>query len=362
MTNPVAGYRRYGGLPYGGGVDPFGAAGKLNSGLPAFYVKRPDDGFVPSPADLGSLVQRSLMTMLPAIKANLSLLNSALELKDFRRLPELARRFYQLASVNLKDMGKRTLAAWFQTGAELHLTNEFAVNPALSDILGVAKALSSGERRMNRLITESRKVLTRHFSWVWSEYPDVADAQVDSGYCEDTGLLQTLGRYASQRIVSYLPSLFHAEIRYNYNFSQFQLEHARLLSLLDAFGLNLNPAILWNAIPWTFLADWILGVSRYIESMTKVENMKPTINILGYLWSIKRIRTISVERGIVLPESGYLDGTRALMPVVTETAYRRVVEMPNHTQIESGGLDIKEFSLGAALLVARRRRRTRTSV
>jgi hypothetical protein len=357
MANPIAGYRRYGGIPYGGGVDPFGSAGKLNSGLPAFYVSRADNGFVPEPADLNLYVQRSLGVMLPQIKAGLSLLNSVVELKDFKSLPNLVRRLRELRSVNFVDYGKRTLRALFQTGAETHLTTQFAILPLLSDVLGIARALLTAERRMNRLIAESGKILTRHYTFVWNEFTDEQAWQVDQGYCEDTGLLQTLGRYAAHRTVSYSPSVFHAEIRYNYNYSQYQVEHARLLSILDELGLNFNPAILWNAIPWSFLADWVVGIGRYLDSL-KTENMKPTINILGYLWSVKRNRTIRVTRGIETPESGYLDNARIPMPEITETAYRRTVESPSRSSIESSGLSAKEFSLGAALVVAKRLRRT----
>jgi hypothetical protein len=36
---------------------------------------------------------------------------------------------------------------------------------------------------------------------------------------------------------------------------------------LDLFGANLNPAIVWNAIPFSFVVDWFLKVGDYFDKM-----------------------------------------------------------------------------------------------
>jgi hypothetical protein len=162
------------------------------------------------------------------------------------------------------------------------------------------------------------------------------------------------------RQVSYDASAFHAEIEYNYNYTQYQTEHARLLGLLDYFGVNLNPQIIWNAIPWSFVVDWVFSVGRFLDRF-KVSNMEPKINIRRYLWSIKRKRTVVTTRYTIPIESWWhpplkLSHHRTVpASVVEETAYRRQVGLPGSSLIESSGVSLKEFTLGAALVLSRRR-------
>lgn len=156
-------------------------------------------------------------------------------------------------------------------------------------------------------------------------------------------------------------SHFHAQIEYNFNYTQFQREHAHVLALLDALGVNFNPAIVWNALPWSFVVDWVVGVSRWLDNL-KVGNMEPKINILQYLWSVRRSRTVQVEGKVAFNKyfSGYDPYTYyptayVSFPVTYETAYRRSAGLPGPSWFETSGLSSKEFSLGAALVVSHRR-------
>ncbi len=146
--------------------------------------------------------------------------------------------------------------------------------------------------------------------------------------------------------------MFHAQIEYNYNYTQYQVEHARLLGYLDALGVNLNPSIIWNALPWTFVVDWVLSIGQYLDDF-KVENMRPQINIRRYLWSVSRGRVITVHRAVRLKltdEQFWIP-----LPTVRQTAYRRQVSGVSSSSILSSGLTLKEVSLGAALVIVRKR-------
>ena len=84
--------------------------------------------------------------------------------------------------------------------------------------------------------------------------------------------------------------------------------------------------------------------------------MKPQINVHRYLWSITRARTITVRKGVKNAYTGAII-TGNEMPTVRQTAYRRQVGVPSSASIQSSGLTLKEFTLGAALVIARRRHR-----
>lgn len=214
------------------------------------------------------------------------------------------------------------------------------------------QALHRVDKQISDLITRSGRVQTRHFGAKLNERPDTntlnAAYSIDQG---SGGSLYTAPSCRSRIVSINSPSVFHVEIMYNYNYTRYQIEHARILSLLDAFGVNLNPAIIWNAIPWSFVVDWVFGVSRWLDQF-KLQNMAPAINIHQALWSISRYRqTFSTFR---LGQGTYAKCPMMPMPTVTEVAYRRQVFRPTASSIQSSGLNLKEFSLGSALVFARK--------
>jgi hypothetical protein len=340
------GYNNVGAL-----VVPFGEPGLPTQGLSGFYVKRATDGgFVPPPDNLSELESMAMKTMLPTIKAELSLVNSLIELKDFKSLPDTLNLITRLAF-----KGERTLRWFFKASSDGYLQTKFNILPLLSDITGIHTALSRIEKRINDLITRSGCVQHRHFAYSWHEFDDVNDELSDAYWPVSLSDIQRqFVAYFLHRRVSHDASVFHAEIEFNYNFTQYQVEHARLLGLLDAFGVNLNPSIIWNAIPWSFVVDWVIGVGRWLDQF-KVLNMEPKINIRRYLWSVKRSRTIFVDRSYASGDSRVPLSGIVPMSATRETAYRRYVTMPSLGSILSSGLSPTEFSLGAALVIGRRR-------
>ena len=354
--SPWIGYTKF--YPFSSS-SPFGDPGRLDALLPVFYEPRPDGGFIPLPADIDGLQKRALRTMLPIIKAELSLPNFIYELKDFKRpIRKIASLF---TSSSFKDALKKlglvsknlTFSQLSKGTAGAYLQAQFNIIPFISDIGRIRAALSRTERRINDFVTREGIPQRKHFTYKWREFPDWIDSEIYGGRPGSTQDLALSENYASRQ-VTYRDSVYHAQIQYNYNYTDYQRTHASLLGHLDALGLNLNPAIIWNAIPWTFVVDWVLGVGQYLDDM-KVDNMTPQINIHRFLWSVKRQRVIVVTKGV---HDFYDDigDQRSQLPAVVQTAYRRGTNMPGSSSIELGGLNLKEFSLGAALVIARRRR------
>lgn len=355
--------------PYAFYDNRYGDGGKLNSELPSWYTPESNSGFVPLPDMLDELVAAAMRSLLPNIRPELSLLNSIYELKDFKSLPrtltnlKLSKLFSKRASGTLRNV--------LREGASNYLQLEFNILPLLSDISSVYAALSRIERRINDLISRSGRMLTRHFTRVIME----DDSSTRSSSTQSLGGIGPHNMWTSdvnvaataewERLVITDPAIFHAEVRYNYNYTDYQVEHARLLGLLDSFGINLNPAIIWNAIPWSFVVDWVFGVSRWLNDQ-RIGLMDPKINIHGFLWSFKRRRQMFVSRkvkyGLLQGGPSDRESAKVTLPVVTETAYRRECGLPDSSSIVSSGLNSKEFSLAAALVVSRRRRRRKSYI
>lgn len=348
----------------------FGAPGRLDDGLPAFYIPTSAvQGFIQAPSGLSELVSASLRTMLPLIRPELSLVNSAIELKDFKTLKGTIRNILKLPKLALRR-GRKFKNVWnmLQVAADVYLQWKFNISPLISDVHSIYRALANTERRLNGLISRAGKLQVAHFTRNIDEFTN-SDEEVSGPWAcgtfrhEGGGDLSSYATATHRRLVHYDASVFHAQLQYNYHYTDYQLEHARVLALLDSLGVNLNPAIVWNAIPWSFVVDWLVDVGRWLNTQ-RIGNMDPKINIMQYLWSIRRSRRIYVSSkittGIYYPGSG-LTGTYPpegiTLPVVSQTAYRRSAGLPSASSLTTSGLNSTEFSLGAALVISRRRHR-----
>jgi hypothetical protein len=344
-------------------ASPFGEPQMPVEGMHDPYVEETEDQVCPDPAVLDKLIERGLNSILPEVKQELSSINSALELRDFASLPRTLR-----AIRNLVVNPRATLRSWFRGGADGYLQAKFNVMPLLSDIRGLYTAVRNVEKRVNHLVNGAGQPQRRHFTYSWSEYPDGREDSFEyyglptSGISYETWNPGTLwSKYYLTRIVRNNPSVFHVEIEYNYNYTQYQREHALLLSLLDEIGINLDPKIVWNAIPWSFVVDWVLGVSRWLDQF-KVSNMEPQINIRRALWSIRRTRNVYFEQTClpVYPLQPYpIDPIARTLPVVSESSYKRRAFMPSTNSLSASGLSPTEISLGAALVLTRGRHRNK---
>lgn len=371
--------------PYSAYWGEFGANHRLDLGLDAFFVARPD-GFIPAPGDLDSLNAMALKTMLPGIKTELSIVNSLYELKDFRSLAKsaanLTRRLYKSRSLwstikspknsSISRLWKEISKTWddrkrkfatavaddrvgryvLKEASSNFLQWKFAILPLISDIKALMRAMSATEKALNRLISQEGRVQSKHFAWRWSEFNDSESLSDWSSLKDRYNDLWSGVRWG--RRVIHNPTTFHAQIEYNYNYTQYQREHARVLAFLDATGLHQSVNIIWNALPWSFVIDWVVGVNRYLDQFT-VGALEPRINILRYLWSVKRSRQIFVTRQTRYDTgfaSGTVDTNVVSLPPVSQSAYRRTVGLPSSSSISTSGLNIDEFTLAAALVFA----------
>jgi len=342
-------------------------------GLPLFVVEPDQDGdFIPYPPDVSDLTENALNSMLPRIRAELSLVNSLIELTDFKHLPE---QLYQISTAigrfltgstsRIRAIYRRfgTLANMANAGGSSFLQWKFFLAPFISDVVAIMQSLEASHNRIIRLLKASAKVQHRHYTRAFKEFDDVPDLKRLAAVFHGPDIVSL----RTSRRVIYEPTKFHAEIEYHYGYSDFQVEFAQLLGLLDQFGVNVNPATIWRAIPFSFVIDWVVNVGRWLDRL-KLRNMDPTLNIHKYLWSVSRRREISctIERSSANypPNIGnyYPNGDTAL-PLVTETSFGRWITLPDRTTLTSGRLDSQEFTLGTALLLSRgryrRRKRTR---
>jgi hypothetical protein len=389
----------------------WGPPGNHINGYQALMSAQPNGGFAAPPDDLSSLIQHSLSAMLPSIKSEVSLINTIIELKDFKSLPKTFARMRDFTShvgrrISFARTGREyydrvrrsfgnglgpTLREATSTGADGYLQSEFNIRPLLSDICSVWNGLLGAQKKINNLLAGQGRRHVKHFTRKFDLLtPEIAAEQLRSSYTLNdpsfgtfhpvsypsigtqfdgyysprpdlTGLDKAIKQnYEARRTISSYTGVFHAQIEYSYTFTRFQEKYASILGYLDYFGVNLNLAIIWNAIPWSFVVDWVFGVSRFLDQF-KVLALLPDTRIHQYSWSWKvaRVTRLTVK-GVACPLNDELM-PRVELPPILETLYRRDVGIPTESPLIAGGLSLKELTLGAALLVPRKWRPHRVS-
>lgn len=371
--DPMFGYKHPGGIsgyyaPHVGADPMYTVVGDAVNG----------DLVIPDPDNLDSLTEAGLNTMLPRVKAELSLLNSLWELKDLKELPVKVLKFAQsvkkLRARNsavplaaLLPIQLRKLKSWVAANKVLatrrgaagvssaYLELMFNIRPVISDVIGIHRALHSIAKTLRGFQRRAGKLRIAHYS---RAYYEGTEGGLDATVTDWPGGEPVSGGQIACRTirnVSRISTMYHAEIEYQYWYSDLQDQYAGLLGLLDAVGVNFNPGTVWRAIPFTFLIDWVVGVGRWLDRW-KTRNMDPKINIRRYVWSVKRQRTTECRYGFIAAPYSTSPAIHvpiiSTLPTVFETAYKRSTTMPSRHSFETSGLSAIEFSLGAALALS----------
>lgn len=310
--------------------------------------------FVQLPPDLNSLLSRGIRAMWPGIPPSMSLLNSIYELKDFRRLPKrvtklketlvkLKKSFKSKGSLPLKELAHQLTSG--------HLEYVFNLKPIISDVVAIMAAMRTVDKKLKGLINNQRKWRIRHFRVpITTDSPDF-ETKLYRDFPNHWGMPSYDGVIEVSRSVSDCNAWFHCMMEYNYYYPSYQAESARLRAYLDYFGVNLNPAIIWNAIPYSFVVDWVLGVSSWLNQFAHA-NLEPVIDIRRCLYSVKRTRkvTVLVKPGQGLYEGAVLPTRRLIAAQVKEKSYIRNPFTPTISSLQVSGLNSNELSLIGSLI------------
>jgi hypothetical protein len=247
--------------------------------------------------------------------------------------------------------------------ADVFLQWKFNISPLLKDIEAVRHSLSEARLAIDKRLKDAGVRRRRDFNATLDDYYRNSDESV--GDLSDRNDLHTNtylkpnkfpfeGLTQSRRVCQYSTKRFHAQVEYSNLWDSWQRENAYLLATLDKLGVMTDPSIVWNAIPWSFVIDWVIDVNQWLDQFA-MPNMMPTTVVHRWCWSQHVVRTIIGYCG-----HGGMDapGTPTLTATVfTEDAYIRSNSKLNVTSALTGtGISAMEFTLGAALGGSRLRR------
>jgi hypothetical protein len=174
---------------------------------------------------------------------------------------------------NLKKAWAQGLLGW-----------EFGVKPFISDLLKIGEAWSRAMRPLNFLKDHNYKKVVVHYSdsidldhWDWNLYKD---------YDPILATARPLSEIFA--IAHYRPTEPHGKLTCGAliepRLEGLDLALGELVALASTLGLN-NPAkILWNAIPYSFLLDWVINTDSVLNDLA-IQVLPGTIEIYDVWYS-----------------------------------------------------------------------------
>jgi hypothetical protein len=272
--------------------------------------------------DMDAYADQALAYMLPTLNQGVSLINFIHELKDLKswsrggsavarvrgeRLNRQGRpvkgssgvgelpysdMMYRLPGGRgkmLKSITKRL------TGA--HLEASFGIVPFFADLIKTTDSVMSLAYRLEILKRNSNRRLVRHYRKV---LPDSSGEPTSRGWRELKAPVTRLWPtpYDSDTVGSARPSgtfrfkarwiqrpVYHATIRYSYSLPSMREGEEKLWTLLDTLGVRLDPSIVWNAIPYSFIVDWIADVSGFLQTFAR-DNFPIETHVVDFCHSL----------------------------------------------------------------------------
>lgn len=209
--------------------------------------------------DVSSAQRSAYGVMQPRFEGNISMLNFIIELKDFR---SLARFLLNKPLRKLSNMARRLRRKpKFDISkplAELHLANEFALKPLISDIVNISCQIDELFTTVQQEFADAgRERNTRHYSedFLLTEEPSFS-ATDEARYPHlFAGLVESL--------------TFTASMEYCYQYDM----RSTLSAFVKYWGLTASKEAIWNALPFSFLIDYFLKVGDALAINSRDKNV-----------------------------------------------------------------------------------------
>lgn len=291
-------------------------------------------------ASIRTLSSEAVQGMWPEVESQISSLNFAIELpetKDILRTIKDYGLFLRNNKKSLRDVIRQLSAG--------HLTNEFGIQPLIGDIQGLSLAMRRARQDADRILRNENKDLVSHWRR-WKTYPALTGYQTH--FNDANGLTRFRLEVAASR------GKYTATMRYRYRLPDYDRKFIYALAKLDALGLTLNAATVWNALPWSFVVDWVLRVGDFLDQF-KVRGVEPIVEITDFChsWRHEDLRTQYFEPRV--NRNGCVPGVAAIR---RHTFFFREKYVPDtYTSLRTSGISSREFILGGALFGARSSKR-----
>jgi hypothetical protein len=299
--------------------------------------------------------QGALSSMLPSMAKGVSLVNFILELKDFKHLVKGREALIASFKRTIRRLkGKNREKSLIKLASEGVLLKEFAIDPFISDVSKIIKDLINLESRLAELIRRQGTPQTRHYS-IPIEVSGVSPGRqyiasnLLGSYTWSGKVHQIWEFYAREYLL--LPT-YTATVRYTYRLNMEYITRTRVI--LDTLGVRLDPSILWNAIPFSFMVDWFVDIQGLLARFS-TDNLGIDVSIEDFCSSVKSVVLfdyVAQHREQVQPYTApwYYYGVAVPLGRVRTSHYERRTKVPSiFSALKTSGLSGREAFLTSAM-------------
>jgi len=289
--------------------------------------------------DHNHLVDAALASMLPGIRPKTSLINSIYELKDYKTIPRtltaIEASVAQLSNKFSKKLwNKFTLQQIVKGPADVNLQFKFNIMPLLQDITNVSFSVGVVNSKLKQLTANSKRPIRAHWGANLSQLRDSNDSiTMNSG-------ASSSAQVTLRQTVTYLVKRFQATLEYHYEIPNYSEREGLLRGLADYNGVVLSPQVIWNAIPFSFVVDWVAGVGPWLSQFTP-RQLEVVTHITKFGWSVKVVREIDY----------YMEPFGRVSHCREQSYFRTPDRAPLVSSLKTSGLNQEEFNLATSLAI-----------
>jgi hypothetical protein len=156
-------------------------------------------------------------------------------------------------------------------------------------------------------------------------------------------------------------------MRYSYTLPKMDSEHELVLAYLDTLGVRLDPSIVWNAVRFSFIVDWVVDVSSFLAKMAR-DNYPIHTTVHDFCHSLKWHKECTVHARVQQEtQAAWFNpttlnqiplrlrglGEEALISSHTDIGYDRRLAKPDYSAIAFRALKLRQAALAGSLVLAR---------
>lgn len=288
------------------------------AGLPSFTTESSErwETWFPMPpsAELRSLGLAAFAQFNSQFPEEVSLANFTMELKD---LPGMAADLIgKFASLRPGVMNGEWPRITPETVSGDFLSWNFGWAPFMGDLSKLAKVLDSVRRRLEHLRrTKGRAVKAGFLRPVDQSARD--NEPLTIGFVAAGGIA-----FGGVRVFrTSLETTFRAGAHVRHDMDYLDEPEGMLRALIGTLGLTNPLKVAWNAMPFSFVADWLLDVGGFLNAYGVIQDQESGWVVSRLCWSLTQVGTFRAE---VTPRGGN--------PITLGTwkvkRYRRFVGLP----------------------------------
>ena len=236
-------------------------------------------------------------------------------------------------------------SGFFRSLGSEYLNFEFGWKPFVSDLLDIASSIDESEKLLAQLARDSGKNVRRRMS-----FPVTREIEYYERYTlplsgASWNLLSQAGSTQVER--TYHSSWFSGCYTYHYDPASLSEASRIATQARILLGVRLDPEVLWNLTPWSWLVDWFVNIGPVLHNLSAF-GQDGLVLRYGYLMHHHTRRSEQTHRGVYLPKGGDFP-TGNLTSTFRLESKRRIRASPFGFGVTVGSFTLRQWAILAAL-------------